>query len=148
MTEGVEITMREGTTVAIIAATGATGKWALKGALERGYTVKVLVRSADKLKKLCEGMGVSVENVVIMEGNVTDEAKIRELCEGVSTLISFLGMVNMKEPVVAPAVEVILKVLNSMEKPPKFVSMSSIGVNESKTQANKAWGGLYALVYV
>ena len=39
-------------TVSIIGATGKSGMWAMKGALQRGYTVRVLARNPDKVKTI------------------------------------------------------------------------------------------------
>mmetsp|Transcript_31639 Transcript_31639/g.90816 ORF Transcript_31639/g.90816 Transcript_31639/m.90816 type:complete len:290 (-) Transcript_31639:92-961(-) len=143
-------------TVAIIGSTGKTGKWALKGALQRGYRVRVLVRAQSKFEALLkellgDGEGqkrldANDGSLSIVCGNVTDAAKLRELL-GADTdvVMSFLGMVKPPEWIVSPGVEAVAECLKKMTeegpavKVPKFITMSSIGLNESRSQAYRAW---------
>jgi len=140
--------------IAIVGGTGKTGKWALKGALQRGYEVRLLCRSSGKAK----GMVVELfgddskwSQITVTEASVTDQTKLEPFLRGADTCISFLGMVKPPEWIVSPGVVAILDCLKKLEKegaagggdappPPKFFSMSSIGLNESRFQANKAWG--------
>merc|ERR1711970_176736 len=81
-------------TVSIIGATGKTGMWAMKGALQRGYTVRVLARNPAKVKTILgtlfgeEEADAQLEKVVVVKGG----------------------------------------------SPPKLVSMSAIGIADSKDQ--------------
>merc|ERR1712107_335319 len=64
-------------TIAIVGGTGQTGKWAVEGALLRGYKVKVLARNPDKvttvLKDLFDESEVEKhqENVTVVKGGIS-----------------------------------------------------------------------------
>jgi len=134
-------------TVSIIGATGKTGMWAMKGALQRGYNVRVLARNPDKIKTVLgtvfgeEEAATQNEKVVVVKGGISDEAAIFELFKGADVVLSFLGMPassDGKTWVVAPGVE---SMINAMKKivaeggsPPKLVSMSAMGIGDSKDQ--------------
>jgi len=142
-------------TVAIIGATGKTGKWALRGALQRNYLVRVLVRSPDKLEAILTEVFADKQDdaallksdvasllakITVVQGSATDQDRLVELCTGADVVMSFLGMTKPPEWIVQPGVEAIMKALNTMDRPPKFISMSSIGLGSSRPQADKAWG--------
>jgi len=131
------------TSVAIIGGTGKTGKWALKGAIIRGYEVRVLGRSPDKVKTILEELFPGenkIDQVTVVKGNVSDKDKLVELFTGADVVMSFLGMVKPPEWVVRPGVESIMEAVNACEKKPKFMTMSSIAVGESLQQGRRAWG--------
>merc|ERR1711970_879491 len=75
-------------TVSIIGATGKTGMWAMKGALQRGYTVRVLARNPAKVKTILgtlfgeEEADAQLEKVVVVKGGIMDEAAVLELFKG------------------------------------------------------------------
>lgn len=134
-------------TVAIIGATGKTGKWALRCAVQQGFFIKVLARSPDKIvTSLLEVLPESddvislMERVTVVEGSVTDGEKVTELLKGADVVMSFLGMVKPGEWIVKPGVEAVMGAMQKMEAPPKFLCMSSIGMNDTKVQGTKAWG--------
>jgi uncharacterized protein YbjT (DUF2867 family) len=132
--------------VSIIGGTGNTGKWALKGALVRDYKVKLLARNPDKVKKILTELFGEKEGeamlgkVEIVKGSVMDEAAMDELLEGADAVLSFLGILGSapKTWVVAPGVEAILKAMKNIaatgNSPPKFVSMSAMGLGDSWEQ--------------
>lgn len=71
-------------TIAVIGATGGTGLYTVKQALERGWAVKALVRSAEKAKLLPPGAAP-----VIGEG--TDRVALAKLVEGVDAVVDCIG---------------------------------------------------------
>jgi len=137
-------------TVAIIAATGQTGKWALKGALQREYPVRVLVRSTDKLKKVLQDLlpekteeAVSEmleKDITVVESPALEQTKLVELFTGADVAMSFLGMGPDKQPIVASGARKIVDALRSMDSPPKYLHMSSISLNDGAKHGQKAWG--------
>jgi len=143
------------TRIAIIAGTGKSGKWALKAALLRGYKIKLLARSPEKVDTVLKEVFANYDEAVvtklkedselkIVKGGINDTAVLVDLFTGCDVVMSFLGMLPDQKPVVGPGVESILKALDSMEKgaqPKKFLHMSSIALSESHAQAKKAWGG-------
>lgn len=130
--------------VVILGGTGKTGKWAVKGALVRGYNVRLLVRSKEKAEKIMQSLfppnpAELLSAVTLVEGSVTEQSKLAELFAGADVVLSFLGMAEPPVWTVRPGVEAVLTALRAMQTPPKFVSMSSIGLGDSLSQANKAW---------
>lgn len=133
--------------VAIIGATGRTGKWALKGALQRGYSVRVLARSPAKIETTLKEVFPDTQDVAevlakvtVVQGSVLEQDRLVELCTGAHVVMSFLGMVKPPEWVVRPGVEAIMNALKTLDNPPKFISMSSVGLGVTRPQAKKAWG--------
>jgi len=135
-------------TVAIIGGTGKTGQWAVKGALQRGYKVRMLARNPDKVKGLLvelfgEAEGDShLNTVTVVKGGVMDKEALKELFTGAGVVLSFLGMPassDGKTWVVCPGVQTIMEVLNNMDgSRPKFVSMSAMGLGGSREQGKKS----------
>ena len=135
-------------TVSIIGGTGKTGMWALKGALQRGYTVRVLARNPDKVKTILvtlfgeEEATAQLEKVVVVKGGIMDEAAVLDLFKGADVVLSFLGMVTPPNWVVCPGVESMVKAMKTIVEeggaPPKLVSMSAMGIADSKDQMKAA----------
>merc|ERR1712156_448684 len=109
-------------TIAIIGGTGGTGKWAVKGALLKGYKVKLLARNPDKVTKVlstlfdADTLKTLQENVVVVAGGVMDDAVLDDLLADTEAVLSFLGMVDQKVWVVSPGVESIINDLEASEK--------------------------------
>lgn len=147
--------------VAIVGGTGKTGMWSVKGALLRQYKVKVLARNPDKVKKIltelfdADKADEYFDKLEIVKGSVTDSVALDELLEGADIVLSFLG-ISASAPktwVVAPGVEAILKAIKNISatgnKPPKFVSMSAMGLGDSWEQGRRShWIYGRFLVYV
>merc|ERR1740121_1141246 len=109
--------------------------------------VRVLARSAPKvdtvLQELFPDESLLAElkkNVTVVEGSATNHATLLELLKDTSVVMSFLGMVKSPEWVVQPGVEAIMGAMRTMPRPPKFLSMSSITLGDSRAQGLKAWG--------
>jgi len=125
-----------GKTVAIVGGTGKTGKWGVKGALQRGHTVRILARSPDKVKKIFNELFGEEEGeeqfkkVTVVKGGVKDGAAVEELVAGADVVLSFLGMVDRSTPVVEQGVA---QLLTAMKKGGggKLVSLSAMGIRES-----------------
>jgi len=148
-------------TIAIIGGTGGTGKWAVKGALLKGYKVKLLARNPDKVTKVlstlfdADTLKTLQENVVVVAGGVMDDAVLDDLLADTEAVLSFLGMVDQKVWVVSPGVESIINGLKRISasggSPPKFISMSAMGIGDSYSQmkaSNWFMGRLTAWVII
>merc|ERR1719225_1488919 len=76
-------------TLAIVGGTGGTGKWAVKGALVRGYKVRLLARNLDKVPKVLATVFDEAEvekhqeNVHVVKGGAGDEAEVEKHQENV-----------------------------------------------------------------
>ncbi len=71
-------------TIAVFGASGLTGKPFTEMALKDGYSVKVLVRTAAKL-------GLQHPNLQIIQGDLTDSAKVEETIRGTDAVVSLIG---------------------------------------------------------
>jgi len=70
--------------ILILGATGRTGKWLLKLALEKGYSVHVLVRDKEKIQ--------GVENLMVFEGSPADKMMLLKAAENCNAIISALNI--------------------------------------------------------
>src|SRR5690606_23690042 len=75
--------------ITIFGATGQVGKAVLREALNRGYDVKVLVRSPEKLGDL-------KDRVTVIKGDLLDSAAVDRALEGSIAVINAAG--GVKEP--------------------------------------------------
>ena len=123
--------------------------------------MKVLARKPEKVTKVLntlfdsEALETHQENVTVVAGGVMDDAVLDELLAGTEAVLSFLGMVDPKVWVVSPGVESIIKALkriaDSGATPPKFLSMSAMGIGSSYNQmkaSNWFMGRLTAWVII
>ena len=71
-------------TVAVLGATGRTGRIFVQEAVTRGHTVKALVRNVNALQDFPQG-------VHVIQGDATDESSLQQLIEGADVVVSLLG---------------------------------------------------------
>lgn len=114
--------------VSILGGTGKAGGWILEMALERGYTVRALARSPKKLEKYSE--------VQVIQGGLEEEP-VRELLTGSDVVICALGSPNHDTLVVEKGAKVLCQVIETMDKKPRLVFMTSVGINEAIPQGKK-----------
>jgi putative NADH-flavin reductase len=72
-------------TIAVFGATGRTGKPVTELALQRGYQVRALVRTPSKLT-------IDNPNLTVIEGGLTDPAKVEETVRGTDAVLLLVGM--------------------------------------------------------
>jgi len=72
------------TTIAIFGASGQTGKQLTEQALKQGYQVKALVRNPDRLAG-------RDPNLQVIQGDLTDPAKVEETVRGTQAVLSVIG---------------------------------------------------------
>ena len=115
--------------VAVIGATGRVGQHVFRGAVERGFHVRALVRDVNRLD-------VS-ENVTVIKGSVLNPVAVRTLIEGVDVVLSVLGS-RPKEPmIVGPGTRVLVDAIRTRDVMPRGVHMSSLGIGDSYPQCRK-----------
>lgn len=73
--------------IALLGATGGTGSKFLEKALEKGYSVKALVRSPEKLT-------LKNDRLQIIKGNVLDLKDVEALVEDTDVVVSLFGQVK------------------------------------------------------
>ncbi|MEL6637192.1 MAG: SDR family oxidoreductase [Bacteroidota bacterium] len=74
-------------TIALLGATGQTGRLFLKTALEQGYRVQALVRNPQKLT-------FSHERLRVIQGDVLQARDVAELVRGTQVVVSLFGHVK------------------------------------------------------
>ena len=73
------------TTITVFGATGRTGKPFTELALQKDYDVRALVRSRSKL-------GIEDPHLTVIEGDLTDPAKVEEAVRGSDAVALLVGM--------------------------------------------------------
>ena len=71
-------------TIAVLGATGRTGRIFVQEAVRRGHTVKAVVRSVNARQDLPPG-------VTMIQGDATDESFLQQPIEGADVVVSLLG---------------------------------------------------------
>lgn len=119
-------------TIAIIGATGATGKFVLEGALNRGFNIRVLARTPEKLNHL-------KDQIDIVKGSIDDLEAVKKLFTGTDVILSTLGTNKKPNYIVEKGVRVMLKTIQSLNSKPRFIHMSAVGLGDSKQACTKSW---------
>lgn len=122
--------------IALIGATGKTGRSILKGALERGYTVKALVRATNKLEPN--------NKLSLIKGSISDLVAVKELTIGADLIISCFGTVKKPNYIVEKGIATIITAIQSQNSSPRFIHLSAVGLGDSKQQCKKSF--LWSLV--
>ena len=117
--------------VAIIGGTGQTGRWVLKGALQRGYVVRALTRSSSKF--------AANENLTIIKGDVNNLASLTELVKDVDVVISCFGTVKKPHYIVENGIQTVIAAIHAQATQPRLVHISAIGLGDSKATCKKSF---------
>lgn len=111
--------------VAIVGATGGTGRQLVAQALERGWSVTALVRNPRRLP-------IRHENLRVVVGNVFDVEALREAIRGSDAVVSALGHKRWFYPnrILSAGTQNIINVMRD-ERVRRFVCETSLGVGDS-----------------
>jgi putative NADH-flavin reductase len=104
--------------IAVLGATGGTGKEVVKQALAKGHQVTALCRNPDKLEQAA--------NLMILEGSVLDEDKLNECFTDCEVVVCSLGggtICSQAQPLINRAID--------SQKVKKQVVVTSMGVGDS-----------------
>lgn len=140
--------------VLIAGATGATGQFVAKELLDRGHTVKMVVRSPGRLP---EAVGTH-PNAVVITGNILDfsDTEVAELVRGCDAVASCLGhnltikgVFGQPRRLVTDTTRRLCKAIagSQPQRPVRFVLMNTVGnsnrdLTERRTLAEKCVMGL------
>lgn len=106
--------------VLVAGATGYLGRYTVRAMKEAGYEVRVLVRSRAKVDQSgpFESPVISAFVDEVFEGDVTDEASLRGVCEGVDYVFSSVGITRQKGPLTFEGVDYLgnLRLLREAER--------------------------------
>lgn len=106
--------------IAVLGATGATGRLFTALALENGHEVTALVRSASKIG--------GTDKLRVVVGDATDEHAVKRVVDGADVVVSALGHVPGDAPMMTTAVLNILAAARKQAVPPCCVIMTTMGV--------------------
>ena len=123
--------------VLIIGATGGTGRQLVQQALERGYTVKALVRNPSKLQ-------VNHPQLNIIHGDVLDQVAVAKAMAGQDAVLCALGHKQFFRPtrILSEGTRNILRVMES-HGVARLVCETSLGIGDSAGRM-----GLYYTFFV
>ena len=124
--------------ILIIGSTGATGIRLLKKLLDKGYCVKVIVRTTEKFtKEILEHKNISIIISTVLE---MDENKLKSCVQDVNYIVSclghnlhFKGIFGQPRKLVADSIKRLCQAVESNNKnfssnnPVKFILMNSTG---------------------
>mmetsp|Transcript_40857 Transcript_40857/g.66236 ORF Transcript_40857/g.66236 Transcript_40857/m.66236 type:complete len:216 (+) Transcript_40857:47-694(+) len=117
--------------VSIFGATGGTGLWILKKCLSKGYFVRALVRSPDKLPAELRS---DSETFKIIKGDVLNEYEVSKTVEDSDVVIVSLGgsvdICSKGQRVINSQIEKLKS--NNFTIPRRMIIISSLGVGSSK----------------
>lgn len=108
--------------LALIGATGRTGRHALTTALERGHEVTVLVRDPAKLPDDIR------DRVRVVTGDSTDPGALRDLLSGADAVVSALGPANREADLQTRTARALIAIMAS-DGPRRFVGISGAGID-------------------
>jgi len=130
-----------GPLVLVAGATGGTGQEAVREALARGFTVRVLVRNEEAARPL---LGEKVQYAV---GNVRDPASLAKAVKGATYVISALGSNSQRDPENKPEFIDYGGTRNLVEASKaagvkQFVLVSSMGATHADHPLNKMFDNI------
>ena len=144
--------------ILVVGATGATGRLLTEELLNRGHTVKVIVRSPDKLPESIKNhANLSVVQAALLDLSDAELAEHVKGCDAVSSCLghnlTFKGVYGQPRRLVTDATRRLCQAIraNSPEAPVKFILMNTTGnrnrdLNEPISLAQKIIIGLLRLV--
>lgn len=102
--------------LAVLGATGKTGRHVVEQALAKGHQVRALVRNPAKLK-------VTHPHLTLLTGDATDAAAVRALVEGCDAVVSAMGPADRTDACSAATANVIAA------RPRRYVAVSGAGLD-------------------
>ncbi|MFY0685159.1 MAG: SDR family oxidoreductase [Balneola sp.] len=121
-------------TILIVGATGATGSLLVKQLLDEGHSVKVMVRSKEKLSELEKAYPNLIQiRGTVLEMSSTELADILKECDAVCSCLghnlTFKGMFGKPRKLVTDSIKKICNAVdyNKPSKPVKVVLMNTNG---------------------
>ena len=118
-------------TLAIVGASGKTGKLVLQLALEAGYSVRALARDPSKLP--------THPKLSVVVGEVGKLDALRELVRDSEAVLSCFGTVKKPNYVVENGLRNLLLALAEQQQPPKLLHLSAIGLGDSRAACRRSW---------
>lgn len=106
--------------IAVIGGGGRTGQFLVNQLIEKGYSVKLLLRHP-------ESFGIQSPLIEIVQGDVLDANMVRELAGGCDAVLSTVGQ-RKDEPLVAS--QATAHILNALgDRPVRYVVLAGLNVD-------------------
>lgn len=120
------------TTIALLGATGRTGREVISQAAARGVKIKALARDPGKLDKL---------GVQVISGDIRNESALTHLFNRTDAVVSALGPTKLTTAVQAPAMEGIIRAMHAAQVM-RYVAVSSAAAVLPSEQPGWFWGSM------
>lgn len=134
-------------TVLVVGATGATGKHVVQQLLDKGHTVKAVVRSKERMEGLLSSDASKYgERLSLTEASLLDltDDELKALVEGTNAVVSclghtmdFKGLWGKPRRLVTDATKRLTGAITAKEPSSKFILMGSNGVANPNGQDDK-----------
>lgn len=115
--------------IAVIGGTGKSGQYLVKNLLEKGHSLKLLVRHPENF---------TIQNSLIemVKGDVRDEAAVRSLIEGTDIVMSTLGQPKGEKSIFSDAAKNIIGAMNHYGIS-RYIVTTGLSVNTASDQKNE-----------
>ncbi|MGG0481743.1 NAD(P)H-binding protein [Priestia megaterium] len=129
-------------TIAIIGGTGRAGKFLAKSALEKGYHVRMLVRTPPK--PLFDG-----QNITLIQGDARNRDDILSLLRGCQAVINTFGQPNKAVPLYSEITALVIQTMKELEiKRYIGVTGGSLDIDgDKKSVLNKIGAMAFRILY-
>lgn len=124
--------MQQNQTIAVLGATGKSGKYLINELLDRGYFIRVLLRDPDKFT-------IHNSRVEIVKGDAREYAAIYRLLENCNAVISTLGQRKGEPPVLSLASTHIVQAMRA-RKVNRYIVVTGLSIDipgDKKSFRNK-----------
>ena len=133
---------QKGQTIALLGATGNTGKHVLQLALARGHKVKALVRDPAKLNKLdVAGVRTAGAQLETVQGSATDVEAVRKLVQNADVVVSCIGGTSRGDTIMTTTATNLLEVMGPSGA--RLVMMTSLGCGGTSPTVKFGLGCLF-----
>ncbi|BAP31422.1 NAD-dependent epimerase/dehydratase [Chryseobacterium sp. StRB126] len=107
--------------IAVIGGTGKSGKYLVQKLLNKGYSLKLLIRNPENF---------SLQNplIEIVKGDVRDEAAVYSLIEGCNIVISTLGQPKGEKTIFSDAAKNVIKAMHQY-RIKRYIVTTGLSVN-------------------
>ena len=115
--------------IAVIGGTGKSGQYLVQNLLEKGYSLKLLVRHP-------ENFTIQNSLIEVVKGDVRDEAAVRSLIEGTDIVMSTLGQPKGEKSIFSDAAKNIISAMNHYGIN-RYMVTTGLSVNTASDQKNE-----------
>lgn len=89
----------------VTGGTGFTGSHTVRRFLERGHSVRLLVRDADKVRRVFDPLGIGIPREDVIVGDIVDAIAIEHAMEGCDAVFHAAALVDMRRSMARKVLE-------------------------------------------